>query len=60
MEVEIEVEVAHITEGAILVKSENGIQAWVPKALITDQCGDDYEITSIFMSERHALEKNLL
>jgi len=57
--IEIDVSVVHLTKDAILF--DNGKkEVWVPRSLIRDQCGEEEDITSIFLTEWVATNKGLI
>jgi len=58
-DIEIEVETIGRTEKAVWV-TDGKVKAWVPRSQISDYCGDEDNMTSIFIPEGIALEKGLL
>lgn len=59
MQVEITCTVKAETERAYLI-NDGKIDVWVPKSQVTDYCEEKDVITSIFISERLAIEKGLV
>lgn len=57
--VEIDVEVKHETTNAVLINSA-GVETWIPRSMIKDYCEEDGIMTSIFIPQWLAEEKDLV
>jgi len=58
--IEINCKVKMVTDKALLIETEAKMPAWIPLSQITDQTGEGYGITSVFVPEWIALDKGLI